>query len=102
MPVIAGESQDLGLVRRHQQRDRGSLNGLASRIRLAVFLPWVYGFIALTMIAVSAVGLVNLADRRLRTFLPRSRPQRADEPSQVQRRELNSLTRSRPAASQRI
>src|SRR6202046_5988843 len=25
--------------------------GLASRIRLANFLPWVYGFIALTMVA---------------------------------------------------
>src|SRR5882724_9406020 len=25
--------------------------GLASRIRLATFLPWVYGFIALTMLA---------------------------------------------------
>ena len=25
--------------------------GLASRIRLAVFLPWVYGFIAITMVA---------------------------------------------------
>src|SRR5579871_1342739 len=25
--------------------------GLASRIRLASFLPWVYGFIALTMVA---------------------------------------------------
>jgi AAA family ATP:ADP antiporter len=37
--------------------------GLASRIRLAAFLPWVYGFIALTLIVFYALFEANTHDR---------------------------------------